>query len=92
MIAPCTCCMRTSHPAVLSPAMLQIAIVGASSEKVPPWINGKRLPKVVCSNVVMPETKNIVEINAASATGSEPMPSASFRINGIATVDPNIVR
>ena len=36
IMAPCTCCMRTSQPALAKAAMPQIANVGAKKEKVPP--------------------------------------------------------
>ena len=39
----------------------------------------------------MPETKNIVPMSMPMSTGSV-MPSGLLRINGMATVDPNIVR
>ena len=67
-------------------------MVGASSEKVPPWTMGSRLPHVTWMKVVMPETKNIVAMSQPRATGSPLMPRGLDKISGMATVEPNIVR
>ena len=91
MIAPWTCCMRTSHPSLARAAMPQMAKVGARKEKVPPCTMGRRLPQVTWSRVVMPLTKNIVAISQPSSTGSV-MPRGWLMISGMASVDPNIVR
>ena len=92
MIAPCTWAIRTSKPASFKVAMPQIAKVAARNEKVPPCTIGSRFPRVVCSHVVMPLTKNIVPMSWASFRRSSAMPSGSARSSGMATVEPNIVR
>ncbi len=91
IIAPCTCCIRTSHPALLRAAIPQMAIVGARKENVPPWTMGRRLPQVVWSSVVIPLTKNMVAMSQPNSTGSE-IPNAGARRRGMASVEPNIVR
>jgi len=91
IMAPCTCCIRTSQPALARAAMPQIANVGAKKENVPPWTIGRRFPKAVCKSVVIPLTKNMVAINQPFSTGSI-IPNAGANISGIATVEPNMVR
>ena len=44
------------------PFRLRMARVGTRKAKVPPWMMGRRHPKVACSKVMMPETKSIVEM------------------------------
>jgi hypothetical protein len=68
-----------------------MAMVGARNEKVPPWTIGSLLPKVLCNNVVIPDTKNIVAISLALSMGSV-IPRGPDRISGMATVEPNMVR
>ena len=35
-------------------------MVGTRKEKVPPWMMGRRQPRLLCTNVTRPDTKKIV--------------------------------
>ena len=91
MTAAATCWIITRYPSPSAATIPTMANMGPKKEKVPPWIIGSRLPIGDCwIRVVMPDTKNMVEMRRASSSWGSFM--APPTIKGISTVAPNMVR
>jgi len=63
---------------------------GTMNAKLPPWMMGRRVPKVLCSRVTTPEINIIVEMISDRAGSSSLMHIAGHKINGTDTVAPAI--
>ena len=50
------------------------------------------IPNVVCSKVLIPETKKMVDIKSLIAKGFCEMHRGAASTNGMETVEPNIVK
>lgn len=70
---------------------LRMANAGTINAKLPPWMIGNLVPKVLCRRVTIPETNIIVEIIWALAGSSSKMHMAGHRIKGTETVPPAII-
>ena len=71
---------------------LRMAMVGTRKEKVPPWMMGRRHPRMTWSRVTRPETNRMVEMMYPRAGSSSLMQRSGHRMKGIETVAPNMVR